>query len=61
MTKKEVKAQKVYCEPENLPKKAKCDFKGGKSPWVSEQDRLEAMASAFGHEMDRLANDLGCE
>ena len=36
-------------------------LKKDKSPWVSEQDRLEAMASAFGHEMDRLAKDMRCE
>ena len=60
-----------FCYPKDVDKLKKfieefgneeieVDF-GNKSPWVSEQDRLEAMAAGLGHELDKLANDMGCE
>ena len=36
-------------------------LKEDKSPWVSEQDRLEVMALSLGHELDKLANDMSFE
>lgn len=58
MTKKEVKVKRIAE-----------GFRGGKvppikpdnSPWVSEQDKNEAMASGLGHILDGLAMDMSCE
>lgn len=58
MTKKEVRTKRIAE-----------GFRGGKvppvkrdsSPWVSEQDKNEAMASSLGHVLDGLAMDMSCE
>lgn len=58
MTKKEVR---MLQDQVLIHESHKKDKNKDKSPWVSEQDRLEAMASSLGHVLDGLANDLGCE
>lgn len=60
-----------FCYPKDVDKLEKfikefdneeieVDF-GNKSPWVSEQDKNEAMASNLGHMLDGLAMDMSCE